>query len=200
MALDEQLHMGAHGPADGVHNGDALFHLLLVNGHVGLAEGIPFQRPDAQLHGLLGLGGKFLRLPGPDKPGVGIHGHPVPELSAEEGGNRRVEILAGNVPQGNFNAADGAHENGAALPVHIPVDLKEEFLNLQRIPANHHPLQVGDHALKGLLIGAQAGFSPAVESLVGLYLHKSPVGPVGVQCVYFNIRNLQIPSPQAQLF
>lgn len=82
-----QIAAGIHRQfLDGTDDGNALLHLHLVNGHVGFSEGVPFQRPDAQVRHLLCLCSKFLRLPGADFP-------------TEEGGKGGIEILTGNVPQ-----------------------------------------------------------------------------------------------------
>ena len=110
----------------------------------------------------------------------------VPHLSPEELVDRNAEMLAGDVPEGDVDCADGAHDGRAAEvggAVHVlPVVFDEKRVFTHEVAA------VLFYGHRGRLqVAPRARFAEAGYAFVRLDLHQQ----VPVQEDRFNFRNLQ---------
>ena len=130
-----------------------------VGGPVGKCQ---FQPLVAELHVLL------------DVVARAVAGDPRMDPAAQKPPNRRVQHLAGDVPQGDIDAGDRVDRNTLAAVRHrrAPHDVPQP-LNVERILAHQQPGQVifHDHASAG------SARAVALDALVGVDLHPEAPNP-----------------------
>ena len=103
------------------------------NVHIISPKGIPFHGGHAPLHGDAGLLGEFIGGFGPGEPAVHINAGLVPAFSAQQLIYGNAQMLAKNIPQGDFDGRKRAHEHRAAPPVSVAIDIVNVALDIQGI-------------------------------------------------------------------
>ena len=169
--LDFLANVGAPAPGNGVEleGGEACFDDL------GCALGERFGRGIAT------------------GPAVGIDANLVAARAADELMHGRAVCLARDVPHGVFEAADGAVVVHSAAPAGEVVERHlHEMLDVGGVAADKVALELID-VRRNLHVAVRLGvaLAPAVDALVGLYLHEAKVlGSAGVYQEGLDISNL----------
>ncbi len=181
MDLDQQIDVG---PDRLAHRAHRLHHLPLSVardvGAPGAGERVELERGEAPGHRRLGLGRVGVRRPGARVPAVGVDADSLAARPAEELHHGHAQALAGQVPQGLLDAADGAPEvHGSALGREIVVGPVSEVADVAGVAADEVPAELphvrGDRLVA---IGLGVGLAPAVQAIGGLDFDEEPVFPV----------------------
>ena len=182
--LDEDVHIGADRLADGAHvlHGGVL-HFLADVGAPASGDGVELERGEACLYDLgSALGERFGRGVAAG-PAVGIDANLVAAGAADELVHGRAVSLAGDVPHGVLQAADGAVVVHRAAPAGEVVERHlHEVLDVGGVAPDEITLELVN--MRGYLhvaVGLGVALAPAIDALVGLYLHEAEVlGAAGV--------------------
>ena len=102
---------------------------------------------------------------------VRIDARAVAHLSAEQLVDRRLEMLAGDVPQGDVDGADGCHDRRAAEGAPA-VEILPVMLDPQRVLAHQVAGELLDGGLRGFQKAPGAGLAQAREPGVRLDLDQ----------------------------
>ena len=126
-------------------------------------------------------------------PAVGVNPYPAAASSADEHMDGHISLLAGDVPQRVFDAADRAPEVHRAPPSgEVVVRPLEEVLDVARVPPDEiaaHLVNVRRHLNVAVRLGVR--FAPAVYPLIRLHLHEAEIlPPSGVRQKVFDIGDL----------
>ena len=116
---------------------------------------------DAALHQLLGGLAKD----------VVVDTQAVARLAAQQLIDRYPEVLAGDVPEGDVDGAEGAHD-GRAAKVARAVEVLPVMLDPQRVLADQVGRELVDDGLARLEVAPGARFAQSHDALIGLDLDE----------------------------
>ena len=175
MALEDQVELIAHGLAHGLDLGDVIGDLGVI--HAGAALGLA-ETDVAGDHEAGGVKAHLLDLEAPIGHGLGgelktglVGAHLVAALAAQQLINRHAQGLALDIPEGDVDGGQSAHEDGAAK-VHAAVEIIPVVLNAEGILADEIALHLFQHAHAAVQIAPGADFAGAVDAGIGVDLDK----------------------------
>ena len=197
--LHQYVHVGADGLPYRRHILDGLFfHIPADEGAPRAGDGVELHRVETHLYDLgsplcQSLGGL-----GPIGPAVGVDPYLVPASAPQQSVHRSSQGLAGYVPHGLLQTADGAPEvHRAPAARKIIVGYLGKVLDVHRVPPDQVTLQlvhVGRHLQ--VAVRLRIAFSPAVDTLVGINLDEAKVfASARMREEGIDSRNLHSPSP-----
>ena len=102
---------------------------------------------------------------------VVVDPRPVPGLAAHELVHGHAEVLSGDVPEGDVEGADRAHDGGAAK-VAEPVHVLPVVLDAQRVLADQVASELVDGRLRRLEEAPRARLADARQPCVGVDLRE----------------------------
>ena len=105
---------------------------------------------------------------------MSVHADAVPAFAAEHLIYGHMVILALDIPQRLFDAADGAHLHRPAAVKGAPVHQLPQGLDPSRILTDQHGFQLADRGFHGARVPFEDGFSPAADALVRADFQKLP--------------------------
>src|SRR5207302_4075976 len=172
--LDAQVDIVADRLAELAHGVDRLAHLGRVRLEVGALARLVAERREmadggeaARLRGATALHQAVDRL----AQHVVVDACLVARFAAEQRVDGHAEVLAGDVPQGDVDSAQRAHDRRAA-EVRGSVQVLPVVLDTQRILADQVVREFGNDLLGGLQEPPGAGFAQPDEAGVGVHFNK----------------------------
>ena len=198
VALDEDFYILADGGAGGADARHGQAHIGDVQALHGMAEGIAFEPPKAQIHGGAGRVGEFSRRLVLEE-GVGVELDALAQAATHQLVDRGIQVFSFDVPQGLLDAAEGAGPDGTAAPETALVECLPEFLDAAWVAA--HQLQLSDGVGHGGGMAIGGHFAQAGEAGIGVHQDEvaehavaRPVDGNGLDLGYFHVvlRWLQI--------
>ena len=190
--LHQQVHVGTHGLAHGLH---AIHGVVLLRGGDVVApvalEGIPLHGGEALgLHGQRPLH-RLVDALGAAPPAVGVQADLLAAGAAQQVVHRLAADLTGDVPHGDLDGAPGGVEVAAAAADGEVVEhSRAGVLDLKGAAADHiglHGLDVQLHRL--FLALHHIGLAPAVHALIGVHAAEHQVLGTGKKGIGSNFRD-----------
>ena len=176
VCLDQQIDLVAHRLANGGNTTKRLVEILVGDLQIILSKRIPLHRGDTALECFLGFRTKFLRLLRARKPTVDVNAAILVDLAAKQLIDGNVQGLSENIPQRHLHCRKRTHQHGTASPIGIAVNVVIMLFDLSGILAHKIAFKMLNGANERLFLVFERALSDARNSLVGIDLHKYPVG------------------------
>ena len=186
VSLNQQIYLIAHCFTHWCNTTKSFIKLGIWNIKIVLAERVPFHCGYAALYGCFRLFSKFLGFFCARKPAVYIYPNLIIHLAAHKLIHRHIKTFAENIPQRHFYRWQCRHQNCAATPVRIAIDIMPMLFNIKRVLSDKIFLDMLYRSYKCLFLIFKRCFSDSINAFIGINLYKDPICTKTIYCKSFS--------------